>query len=211
MIRTLRAALGGVVLVAAAMPAAAAAPTWSYFEASYLSSRTDNSNLDADGFRLGGSLSLMRWLYGTVEYDTRSFDGTDSDLAFGTAGVGVHSLKRAYQFFAVLSYERTDLASGAGDVNDDGYGLQFGVRVPIRMFAVQADYKYLDYGERGGEPFDDARYRFTGEWRFQPRWAAVTTYQTFDDFNLMEWTLGIRAYFDTKHDRPRKRAPAAGG
>lgn len=211
MIRPLHAVVAGFALAAAA-PLGAAAPTYSYADVGYLSSTHDkDAALDADGFRAGASLSLQRWLYTAVEYDLRSFKDVDGDLAFGSFGVGVHSLKSAYQLFAALSYERVDFSSGGAEDNDDGYGLQFGLRVPYRTIAGQLDYKYLDYGDRPSGPYDDARYRFTGEWRFQPQWAFVASYQMFDDFNLVEWTAGFRGYFDTAYDKRRKPAAKTGG
>lgn len=211
MIRPVHAAVAAVAL-AAAVPLHAAAPTYSYAEASYLSSTNDKDDrFDADGFRFGASLSLQRWLYTAVEYDMRSFKDVDGDFSFGSVGVGVHTLKSAYQLFGALSYDRYDFASGGAEDSDDGYGLQFGLRVPYRTIAAQLDYKYLDFGDRRSGPNDDARYRFTGEWRFHRQWAAVTSYQMFDDFNFVEWTLGFRGYFDTTYDKRRKPAARTGG
>lgn len=210
-----RLCLATLVSLALTAPAEAARPTYSYLEAAYLQSERDDGSNEAQGVRLDLNVSMAaRWFYFAGEFDRLDFDGSETVSNATSLGFGVHSLKSAFQVFSVGSYERRDLdLSGIPDATDEGYGLQLGLRVPIKWFEVQGDYKYFDFGDLpNGERNDDDRYRAILQARVMKNLALTASYETFEQSKDERWAAGLRFYFKTRYDLPpRKRgsAPAA--
>jgi hypothetical protein len=216
-----RLCLAALVSLALTAPAHAARPTYSYLEAAYLSSENDSGTFEAQGPRVNLSISLARWVYFSGEVDRLDVGGSDSTLTASTAGFGVHSLKSNFQMFGVGTYERRDL-SGTADATDEGYGVLLGVRVPLlpkldvpvlSTLELQADYKYLNFGDLpNGERDDDDRYRAILQARVTRNMALTGTYEMYEQADLDQWAVGLRFYFKTQYDVPRKKkrsAPAA--
>lgn len=196
-------ALLGAVLLAA--PAEAARPTYSYLQLDYLDSRreaNDGGKLEADGGRFTFNVSLEKWLYFTGEYNHADFDDSDQQLRESSLGFGAHTLGDGLQFFAAVTYERSDVF-GANQT-EEGHGTQFGLRWPVtREIELGADAKWFDFNQ--GLRLD--RHRATAQWRLGRTWATVATYEVLDFPGAIErnWTVGFRAYFRTQYDlRPRR-------
>lgn len=205
--------LATLVSLALAAPAEAARPTYSYLEASYLSSERDDGTSKSQGGRIDLNVSMAaRWFYFAGEFDRLDYDDSEITSSATSLGFGVHSLKSVFQLFTVGSYERLDL-NGAGSVpdsNDEGYGLQLGMRVPIGWFEFQGDYKYFNFGDLpNGERDDDDRYRAILQARVTKNMALTASYETFEQSKLEQWSTGLRFYFKTRYDLPRKKRPAA--
>ncbi len=208
-----------LVSLALAAPAQAARPSYSYFDAAYLKTEIDGSSSGAAGARLAVNASLTRWFYLTGGHDYRdidsAFQGEDIKSQQTSLGFGVHSLKSKFQLFAAGTYERSEVS---GDENtgttiyriydrEEGYGLQIGARLPIDRFELQADYKYFNFGDfPDGSRNDEDRYRFSALGHLTPTFALTGSYEFFEQArDVDQWTVGLRVYFNSRHDLPRKK------
>ena len=158
------------------------------------------------------NISLARWAYAIGGYDLLDFDGSATKQSQASLGFGAHTLKSTFQLFAAGTYERRDVDTGsaAADSTDEGYGVQLGVRVPIRFLELQGDYKHFNFGELpDGKRNDDDRYRALVLAHLTKTTALTASYETFEQSKVDQWAVGLRFYFKTQYDVPRKKKPAA--
>lgn len=115
------------------------APKWGYVEAGYINFDPDAGGSN-DGWFAGGSMQLFKMFHLVAEYDDVG------DYTFWNAGGGWHGLlgERA-DLFAQIMWANVDIADG--DVNEDGYTLEGGLRWKIvDMFEFRGQVNRPDYG-----------------------------------------------------------------
>lgn len=220
MIRRLPAALTAAVLLGAAMPAPAAdVLSNSYWDASYLNSKVeiDTASTDAEGFRLGASLGLAKFLNFTGDYDQRR--DRASRLGFGSAGFAYHTQDPVWQVHGAVTYERVendDNADPANDFVEDGYGVGLGGRYVFSDVELGAAYRYLDFGTVDGTDtdFTGSRINIDAALQLGNWWSLVAGYRILEHkfetnvdsatVDYSEWTVGFRRYFVTNTDRKNR-------
>lgn len=185
-------------------------PSYSYVEGAYLHSEGADTDVEAQGPRVGLNISLSRAFYFTGEYDQQQFRGSDNKISTSAFGFGIHSLRSDFQMFLAATYERFDFNDNdaARDSKDEGYGLQLGFRVPAGPVELGADAKLIAVGPDGLDR-DEKRYRGTLLSRLTRNAAAVFGYEVFDRAEVEQVTAGLRVYFNSGHDGPRPKKRAA--
>lgn len=222
MIRRLTAALTAAVLLGAVQPALAAdVLSNSYWDAAYLNSERETAATsdDLEGFRLGASLGLARFLNFTGDYDQRRF--RDDRLGFGSAGFAFHTRSPVWQVHGALTYERIegdDNADPANDFVEDGFGVEIGGRYVFTDLELSAAYRYLDFGSLDGTDgavdFTGGRYNIGAALQLGNWWSLVADYRIREHkledstgsgtVDYSEWTVGFRRYFVTDTDRKNR-------
>lgn len=205
----------------AALPAQAADRlSSSYFEAAYLNSSLDTGAPQEDeveGFRVATRIALAPFLSFVADYDKRRY--VDSHDGFGAVGLAGQTTDPTWQVFAAATYERAaydDNKSQAGDHDEEGYGVEGGVRAVIPNVEFHASYKFIDLGKIGpttevtGSRFGGgialdltAWWSLTGDYRIRTHEyedsSATPVASTEEEWT--EWTVGLRRYFVTQTDR----------
>jgi len=228
MIRRLPAAATAVALLGVAPPALAAdALSNSYWDAAYLNSTVEAGigSTDIEGFRLGTSLGLAKFLNFTADYDQRRY--RNGREGFASAGFAYHTRNPAYQFHGGVTYERIEGDNNSDSTQDfveDGYGVELGARYAFPNVAVHAAYRYLDFGTVDTDDtvdFSGARYGAGADVQLSAWWSLAADYHVREhklegttgsatvDYN--EWTVGFRRYFATDTDRLNRHGGLFGG
>jgi hypothetical protein len=222
MIRRLPAALTAAVLLGAATPALAAdVLSNSYWDAAYLNSKVevDTASVETEGFRLGASLGLAKFLNFTGDYDQRR--ERNDRLGFGSAGFAYHTQDPVWQVHGALTYERVENDNGsnpAGDYVEDGYGVEVGGRYAFTDVELSAVYRYLDFGSfdgtDGAVDFTGSRIAIGAALQLGNWWSLVADYRIREHkfetnvdsgtVDFSEWTVGFRRYFVTDTDRKNR-------
>jgi len=221
MIRRLPVVLTAATLLGAAQPALAKdAISHSYWDAAYLNSQVESDSspdtFDFEGFGVGASLGLAKFLNFTGDYTQRR----DHQLrhGFGSAGLAYHTQHPEYQFFGGVSYERVEFdnnANPATDAEEDGFGVELGGRYMFPNVEVHAAYRYLDFGsvDRSDPEIDftGARYGAGFDVQLSGWWSLVADYTVrehkFEDssgsatVDYNEFSVGFRHYFASDPDR----------
>jgi hypothetical protein len=156
MIRRLPLTLLATLLAGAATPALPNdALSSTYWEAAYLSAEVEadssSAKVEPEGFRLGASLGLMKFLSFAVDYD--QLRERSDRIGFGSAGLAYHTQNPQYQFFGGVSYERLEIDHNAApqtDSEEDGYGVEIGGRYMLPNVELHAAYRYIDHGKIDG-------------------------------------------------------------
>lgn len=229
MIRPMPAALTAAVLLCAA-PSALAADVLSnsYWDAAYLNSKVEvgGSSADIEGFRLGASLGLARFLNFTGDYDQRRY--RNGREGFASAGLAYHTRNPVWQLHGGLSYERVegdDDSNAANDYVEEGYGVEVGGRYAFTNVEVSAAWRYLDLGSASGTggavDLTGARYNVGGALQLGNWWSLVADYRirehklegggTSATVDYTEFTVGFRRYFATGTDRKNRHGGLLGG
>ncbi|MEJ0099967.1 MAG: outer membrane beta-barrel protein [Pseudomonadota bacterium] len=133
-----------------------------------------NDDLDGQGLSIAGSVSLTPNLYGfagasSTDYEYRHIDDSDFTVGNFNIGLGFHvPLNRRIDLVTGVSLQRLRLHNDTDTLNEDGYGLDVGLRGmlgPRLQWTVGMH--YVDYGRDGGDDGDDTswsagfRYYFT--------------------------------------------------
>ena len=218
MIRRLTAVLVSAAFAAPAM--AADVLSSSYWDAAYLHSTVDNDpgEVTAEGFRLGASIGLAKFLNFTGDYEQRR-DGS-SRLGTGSAGFAWHTQDPVWQLSFGGTYERIETdnnANPAADAIEEGFGAEAGFRWAFPHGEFRAAYRYLDFGQldRTEIDFTGARYGAGFGVQLSPWWSLVADYRVrehkfelsgiSDTDEFEEYTVGFRRYFATDTDRRVRR------
>ena len=179
--RTLLALALGVVSI----NAFAAAPSWDYVQAGYVSTDFDDADIDfkPSGFSLSGAKLLGENVFVTGTYSQQSDDifGVDIDLDMASLGLGYrYGLTQNTDFFGVVSYENIEI-SGAGESEDDnGYGLTAGVRsIVTDSVELRGAIRYLDIADDG-----DTFFVAGADYFFSPQFAIGVSYETSSDLSF---------------------------
>lgn len=222
MSRRISPALFAAALLGASQPLAAAdALSASYWDAAYLSSEKDDGGAvteENEGFRVGASVGLARFMNFTLDYDQRR--SPDEREGFGSAGLAFHTLNPVYQVHGGLSYERIegdDNSAPANDFTEEGYGIEVGGRYALGDFELHAAYRYLDFGtvDQTDTDFTGSRFNVGADVQLSPWWSVVADYRmrehkfdgsgasASDDYT--EYSVGFRRYFATEPDRKQRK------
>lgn len=215
MIRRLPLTLFATLLAGAATPALAKdALSSTYWDAAYLSTEieTDDSDVtvEAEGFRLGLNVGLMKFLSFAVDYD--QIRDHDDRTGYGSAGLAYHTQHPEYQFFGGVTYERAEFDHNDApqtDAEEDGYGVEVGGRYMLPDVELHAAYRYLDFGKVDTTELDltGSRYVVGVDVQLSPWWSLVADYRVRQlkrddvDIDYTGFTVGFRRYFVSAADR----------
>ena len=156
-------ALGLAVALPFAAANAAEGISWNYVEGGYAAT---NSDLDADGFGLNGSVAVHPNFHVFGGYMNQEIDGTSIDFDQWRLGVGYnHEISRNADLVTRLAYEKFDAGRG---LDYDGYSVEVGLRGALAPnFEGHAMVGYEDYGSQ----FDDDFYgRLGAVVKFNQNW-----------------------------------------
>ncbi|MGH8223316.1 MAG: outer membrane beta-barrel protein [Woeseiaceae bacterium] len=143
-----------LVLLAFAISATAAAEglNYTYLQASYGQVEFDDFDVDGDGFGISGSFALTEqfFLFGTYEMADFDFD-VEADT-FDLGG-GFHApLADNIDVVATLAYVYTEVSSGFGSVDDNGYGIGVGLRALVSpKVELNGGVEYVDLSDSGSD------------------------------------------------------------
>ena len=137
-----------------AAPAIADSPSYNFVQANYQSVNLDlggGSDVDGDGFGLGGSFEVGDSMFVFASYATTGFD-FDVDLNQLQVGLGYHAgLTDNTDFFATLAYVAAEVEVPGDSADDSGYGAAIGVRSHVSdLIQLIGEVAYVDFGN-GGE------------------------------------------------------------
>jgi hypothetical protein len=200
--RMMRQGLGhpGVCIAAALLiitgNALAAELSYDYAELRYVDTEIDGnggSDLNGDGFELGGSIEIADNIHLFGSYQTLDFD-FNVDISTVEVGAGyMRPVASGTDFVARVSYIDAEADTGFATVDDNGFGLSAGFR---RLFAQQfegrAFVNHVDLDDSG----DSTSIELAGDYYFNNQFTAGLTLAFGDD----ETTLGIggRYYFGAR-------------
>lgn len=226
MIRRLPLALLAPLFAGAASPALAKdVLSSSYWDAAYLAQELEgdgsSATIEAEGYRLGLNLGVMKFLNFAADYEqVRDHGNRDG---YGSAGFAYHTQNPEYQFFGGLSYERTE---GKSSNSEEGYGVEVGGRYMLDNVELHASYKYIDYGKVDGTEadFTGARYVIGADLQLSAWWSLTADYRGRElevdaggasaQADYTGYSVGLRRYFVSSTDRRARHggvlAPAFG-
>lgn len=166
--------------------------SYTYIEGTLVSSElNDVGPLDAsgDGIGIAGSIAFGERFHGFGSFTDEGFD-FDLDRTTLQIGAGyAYPLQGGFDLVGRLSYIESDIQRPGPDINDNGFGIEGGVRgrfTPRSEF--DAGIRYVDVRR------SDTSLFFNGRFFLQPR-LAVGGGLTSDDGNLV-LTAAIRYSFD---------------
>lgn len=182
-----------VALSVASAGAFAAAPAWDFIQGSYVITDFDESDFsyEPDGFAFSGSKLITDDIFITGEYSMQEDDilGIDVDLDMLTLGVGYrYALSNKTDLFGIVSYEDVEISRTGLSDDEDGFGLQAGVRSMILdNLELRGAIKYIDLDED-----DDTSVLVSADYFFSPVFAVGVSYETSDDLS----TFGLNARYN---------------
>ena len=160
-------ALGLAVALPFAAANAAEGISWNYVEGGYAAT---NSDLDADGFGLNGSVAVHPNFHVFGGYMNQEIDGTSIDFDQWRLGVGYnHEISRNADLVTRIAYEKFDAGRG---LDPDGYSIDVGLRGAMTPnFEGHAMVGYEDYGSDAYFDYDSDFYgRLGAVVKFTPNW-----------------------------------------
>ncbi len=174
--------------LAAALPFAAQAAegvSYTYVEGGYSATEIDDSNIDADGWAIGGSAAIAPNFHLFGSFAKQEIDDTNIDFDQWRAGVGYNrEIAPKADLLTRVAYEKFDAGSG---FDYDGWSVEAGVRGAFTPnFEGYALAGYEDY-----EGFDGDFYGKLGaQVKFNPTWGISGEVKIADDDT--QWFVGPR-------------------
>jgi len=123
-------------------------PKWGYLQAGYMDFNPDDvAALSDDGWYAGASFGFLKIVHVFAEYDDIG------NYTFWNAGAGVHGLLgEPADLYAQVKWNDVKVDTGAGDVSDNGYEIDAGVRWKIvKWFELQGEVNWADFDESGDD------------------------------------------------------------
>lgn len=161
-------ALGLAVALPFAAANAAEGISWNYVEGGYAAT---NSDLDADGFGLNGSVAVHPNFHVFGGYMNQEIDGTSIDFDQWRLGVGYnHEISRNADLVTRIAYEKFDAGRDifGQSIDPDGYSVEVGLRGGLTPnFEGTAMVGYEDYGSNYDSDFYG---RLGAVVKFTPNW-----------------------------------------
>ncbi len=178
----------GLALPVAAQ--AAAEPRYTYGEIGYLNADLDDIDVDGDGLGIGGSYALHRNVHLLVDYQDLDFDG-NADLNALSLGVGGNfALRPGLDLVGRLRWINQEIDAGSFSDDEDGYGLEAGVRMMINpQLEFDGSIKYVDIDDE-----DDTSFVIGGLYELTPVFAVGGDVELSDDYTA--FFLKARFYFN---------------
>jgi len=146
--------IAAVLVMFLAMPALAERPSYNYVQFAYESVDFDvggGSDVDGDGYGIGGSFEINDEFFVAASYSKADFDFNVDFTTFG-AGIGWRTdLTDTTDFFATLSYVNGEVdAPGFGSFDDSGFGVSVGLRSNISdAVELYGSIDHVDFGDGG--------------------------------------------------------------
>lgn len=170
-----------VAACALALPAlaqAAAEPRYTYAEIGYLNADYDDLDVDGDGFFVGGSYALHRNVHLLADYQDLDFDGNADGNALSLGFGANFPLRQGLDFVGRLRYIDTEIDVGPYSSDEDGYGLEAGLRAMINpQLELNGGIRYVDIDDE-----DDTSFVIGGLWEFTPLFALGGDIELSDDY-----------------------------
>lgn len=183
-----------VLLVFAGATAVAEEVSYSFVQAGYQRVDFDvggGSNVDGDGFGVGGSVAVGDTWHIVANYSTADFDlGVDLDEF--SIGAGYHfGIAQNADFFAELLYVQLDASASGFSADDSGLGANVGLRSMIsETLELFGHISHVDLDDAGNSTTVGA-----GLWYTVSGNLAVGLSASFDD-DVKTYGIGLRLYFD---------------
>ncbi len=188
--RTLKTVLAGALLAPAIGMAADSDKnlSYTYVEGGYVQVDPDNSNNDADGWALRGSLAVTNMFHLFADFTTLNPDfGRNVDTWRVGGGIN-YSVNQTFDLIGRAAWVRFD----TGPADEDGYALQGLVRGRVMPgFELEGGLDYTDFGGRNG---DTTSFIAAGRYFFTPQLAAGLNLGINDDAK----TYGVDVRFNFK-------------
>jgi len=186
-------ALGAVLALGLGTQAFAAdGLSYNLIEGGYVRGEVElpGSNLDGDGFTIGGSLELGQNLFGFASVNSVDYDNTNLTSSLFNAGLGFNwALGPDVDLVSGVSWERVQVKASGVSVSDDGIGLNVGLRGRFDQLELTGNVKYSDFGHHSNGFTLGA----SGRYYFTPAFAAGPDISHNDDGT--NWGISFRYDF----------------
>jgi opacity protein-like surface antigen len=182
-----------VVFLVLALSASASAEDfdYSFLTIGYGIIDIDDTNIDGDGFNLGGSYAISDTVHVSGSYQTADLD-FGIDLSTFSAGIAYNtSVSPVVDLVARLSYEYIKLeAPGFPSEDDNGFGLGVGLRFAAsETIELNAGISYVDLSDGG----DDTAFGVAALYNFSDAFALSLSGSWGSDVSI--YALTGRLYF----------------
>ena len=184
----------GVFVLALTVPALAEQPSYNFVAGSWQTLELDGGgvDVDGDGFSINGSFDVLNNWHIAGEYSSNGFD-FGVDLNRLALGGGYHSgISETTSFYADVSWVNWEVDTGStfGSIDDDGYGVEIGLRSNITdRLELAGGIGYIDFGDGGDDTLLNG-----GAWYRFDTFSLGLNVEIGDD--ITGFGIGGRFYFD---------------
>ena len=181
-----------VPVIALALPAltqAAAEPRYTYVEGGWVHADFDNVNEDGDGWGIGGSYAFHKNFHFVADYQDVDLGGSADASAFSFGLGGNLPLRAGLDAVGRVRWIHEEIDVGNSGNDDDGYGLEFGLRTMINpQLELNGWVKYVDVGDS-----DNTSLAVGGLYEIANNFALGADFEFSDDVTAL--FLKARYYF----------------
>jgi hypothetical protein len=134
-----------LVLALPAISQAATQPRYTYFEGGWVNVDFDDIDEDGDGFEVGGSVAIHPNFHIVADYADIDLSG-NADATVYSIGIGGNlPLRQGLDGIGRVRWINEEIDVGPGEIDEDGYGLEFGLRAMINpRLELNGGVKYVD-------------------------------------------------------------------
>ncbi len=137
-----------IVLALPALSQAAAEPRYTYVEGGWVHADLDNVNEDGDGWAVGGSYAFHPNFHAIAEYEDIDLGGNLDASALAIGIGGNLTLRPGLDGIGRVRWIHEEVDTGNGGNDDDGYGLEAGLRLMINpQLELDGSINYVDVGD----------------------------------------------------------------
>lgn len=166
---------------------------YTFVEAGIVNTEVDVGpfNVDGDGFGVNGSFALKDNIRIIGAYSDQDYDlGINGSVLSVGAGFNT-SLTESMDFVADLSYVDAEVATAFGSADENGYGIDAGVRAMAgNRIQLDAGVSYIDLDS------SDTALHVGGRYYFSDSFAVGAGLVDNDDG--LSWSIGVRAEFGSR-------------